>query len=75
VSDSETTVQQDISGALADAMMQAGKATAIVISMAMGDGSIWNFSAGSLIEKLGLVKAFEFRSAELWGKSEEPLDE
>ena len=66
----DTTVQQDIAGALADAMIRAGKACAVLVTMAMDDGTIWNFSAGSLIEKLGLAKAVEIRAVELWGKSE-----
>jgi hypothetical protein len=68
---SEPTVQQDISGALADAMIKAGNARAVLISMAMDDGTIWNYGAGSLVEKMGLAKAFEFRAVELWGKGEE----
>jgi hypothetical protein len=71
----ETNIQQDISGALADAMVRAGKANAVLITMAMDDGTIWNFGAGSLITKLGLIKAMELRAREYWGASEPMTDE
>jgi hypothetical protein len=71
----ETSIQQDISGALADAMVRAGKSTAVLITMAMDDGTIWNFSAGTLIEKLGLIKAVELRAREYWGASEPPTSD
>jgi hypothetical protein len=75
MSESENTLQQDISGALADAMVRAGKAEGVLISMAMSDGSICNFGAGGLTIKLGLIKAMELRAREYWGASEPMTDE
>jgi len=63
------TIAEQISASLSEALFKANKAEGVLILLALDDDSIWTFSAGDLVVKLGLVKMAAHKGQEMFDES------
>jgi hypothetical protein len=63
------TIPDQISDALSQALFQSNGANGIIIVMSMKDNSVWTYSGGDLITRMGLVKAVEEKGSDMWAES------
>ncbi|MBE3088585.1 MAG: hypothetical protein IMZ71_05685 [Chloroflexi bacterium] len=67
----ETTkpIAEQISASLSDALFRANHAKGVLILMATDDDTIWTFSAGDLVVKLGLIRMAVHKGQEMVDES------
>lgn len=63
------TIAEQISASLSEALFKANKAKGVLILMATDDDTIWTFSAGDLVVKLGLIRMAAHKGQEMVDES------
>jgi hypothetical protein len=73
--ESDKSIQDSVRDSLSDALFRANHSKGILIVMAMDDDSLFTFTAGDFITKLGLFAAAEKKSVDIWDHVEGHVDE
>jgi hypothetical protein len=66
--------QDDVAGILADALLKAKDATAVMCCLALKDGTALTFSCGPFIVKAGMVKVMD-GLCDNWSHESEKVEE
>jgi hypothetical protein len=73
--ESKSSIQDSVRDSLSDALFRANHSKGILIIMAMDDDSLFTFSAGDFVTKLGLFEAARRKVNDLWESSVRTSDE
>jgi hypothetical protein len=75
VEEKKTTIQEDISAFLSDALLRSNNAKGVLVILATNDDTIWTSIAGDLVTKLGLLHAAVLKGTDLWGNTQPEVED